>query len=304
MRRRNNRSCVLMAALVVAGSMLRAGAGRGEEVKIGVIYDYTGPFPPAVLRPPRSARRSPSTDQERGGVEGYTIKAIYADAQSKAEVAINESIDCSTRREVNLIMVSTPVHTACRWRRKWTRPEVHVGQRLHCIELFKAEPAVRVSPASAIRPVRRCLVHACLKKQPDPVQQGSEDLKIAIIYEDGPYGSGVAAATRRRAKIRHAIVLKEGYTATAPDLSSLVTSCAARAPTSSCTPATTRTHAVWRQAREQGLKWAAADWHGAGYSHTTICARAWVKTPSTSPAWTASPRNCLTPRASPRGWTN
>ena len=46
-----------------------------------------------------------------------------------------------------------------------------------------------------------------------------KDLRVAIIYEDGAYGIDVPRATRRRKKPGINIVLKEGYAATAPDLS-------------------------------------------------------------------------------------
>jgi branched-chain amino acid transport system substrate-binding protein len=41
---------------------------------------------------------------ERGGVEGYKIVPIYADAQSKTEVAINEATRLLDQEKVNLIM--------------------------------------------------------------------------------------------------------------------------------------------------------------------------------------------------------
>ena len=57
-----------------------------------------------------------------------------------------------------------------------------------------------------------------------------KDLKVAIIYEDGPYGSGVAAGNEATCKeFGMQVVLKEGYAATSPDLSSLVTKLRARA---------------------------------------------------------------------------
>src|SRR5262249_57380473 len=52
----------------------------------------------------------------------------------------------------------------------------------------------------------------------------ADKIKVAIIHEDGPYGVGVADATDRFGKEKGLqVVLHEGYTATAPDLSSLVT---------------------------------------------------------------------------------
>ena len=51
-----------------------------------------------------------------------------------------------------------------------------------------------------------------------------KNLKMAIIHEDGPYGPGVAGGNGSQCR-KHGmqIVLKEGYSATALDLSRLVT---------------------------------------------------------------------------------
>ena len=63
------------------------------------------------------------------------------------------------------------------------------------------------------------------------------------------------------------VVLKEGYSATAPDLSSLVTKLRrARADVILHTGYNPDITLFLRQAREQGLKWAALIGHGAGYS--------------------------------------
>jgi branched-chain amino acid transport system substrate-binding protein len=99
-----------------------------------------------------------------------------------------------------------------------------------------------------------------LKKDP-------KDLKVAIIYEDGPYGTGVAAGNDEQCrKYGMQVVLKEGYAATAPDLSSLVTKLRRARPDvilhTGYNPDITL---FWRQSREQGLKWAALIGHGAGY---------------------------------------
>jgi len=51
-----------------------------------------------------------------------------------------------------------------------------------------------------------------------------KDLRVAIIHEDGPYGVDVAKGNVAGAqKAGFNVVLKEGYSATAPDLSALVT---------------------------------------------------------------------------------
>jgi branched-chain amino acid transport system substrate-binding protein len=95
-----------------------------------------------------------------------------------------------------------------------------------------------------------------------------KDLKVAILYEDGPYGSGVASANEETCKkFGMQIVLKEGYSASAPDLSSLITKLRrARADVILHAGYNPDITLFWRQAREQGLKWAALIGHGAGYS--------------------------------------
>src|SRR5262249_58667513 len=51
-----------------------------------------------------------------------------------------------------------------------------------------------------------------------------KDVKVAIIHEDGPYGVGVGSASEERCKaLGMQVVHKEGYSATATDLSALVT---------------------------------------------------------------------------------
>jgi branched-chain amino acid transport system substrate-binding protein len=94
-----------------------------------------------------------------------------------------------------------------------------------------------------------------------------KDLKVAIIHEDGPYGAGVASGNESACK-RHGmqVVLKEGYAATAPDLSPMITKLKRARPDvilhTGYNPDITL---FLRQSKEQGLKWAALIGHGAGY---------------------------------------
>ena len=94
-----------------------------------------------------------------------------------------------------------------------------------------------------------------------------KDLKVAIIYEDGPYGAGVASGNDSVCKqLGMQVVLKEGYAATSPDLSPLVTKLRRARPDvilhTGYNPDITL---FLRQAKEQGLKWDALIGHGAGH---------------------------------------
>ena len=93
---------------------------------------------------------------------------------------------------------------------------------------------------------------AKLKKDP-------KGLKVAIIHEDGAYGIDVSKGNEEGAKkAGFEIVLKDGYAATAPDLSSLVTKLRRARPDvilhTGYNPDITL---FLRQAKEQGLRWKA-----------------------------------------------
>jgi branched-chain amino acid transport system substrate-binding protein len=86
-------------ALAIAGAMgiatgfsTTSAMAQGKTLKIGVIYDLTGPFAAGGSRAGYlGTKYAIDMINERGGVEGYKIVPVYADAQSKTEVAINEA---------------------------------------------------------------------------------------------------------------------------------------------------------------------------------------------------------------------
>jgi branched-chain amino acid transport system substrate-binding protein len=265
MRRILFAACALAAA-ISAGPVL----SQGKELKIGVLYDLTGPFAAGGSNASYlGTKYAIDMINERGGVEGYRIRPIYADAQSKADVAINEAERLLNQEKVDMLM--------------------GVFSSAHCVPLAqKADQAKRffwanVCVASAVfkdknlRYVFRPQVHSdqfgeascTFLNEQAKARLGKEpkDLKVAIIYEDGPYGSGVASGNESACKKNGMqVVLKEGYAATAPDLSPLVTKLKRARPDvilhTGYNPDITL---FLRQSREQGLKWSALIGHGAGY---------------------------------------
>jgi branched-chain amino acid transport system substrate-binding protein len=272
MRGRSIRSYVLMVALVAAGiGAFTPAPVQAKEVKIGVIFDYTGPFAAGGSQAAAIGTKiAIDMINERGGVEGYVIKAIYADAQSKAEVAINEAIRLLDQENVALVMgvyssahcvpMAQKVDAAKKfmWANVCTASSVFKGKNLR----YVFRPQVHTDQFGA---ASCSLLNETAKSR---FNKDPKDMKVAIIYEDGPYGTGVAAGNEETCKkFGMQIVLKEGYSSTAPDLSSLVTKLRRARPDvilhSGYNPDITL---FWRQAREQGLKWAALIGHGAGYS--------------------------------------
>jgi ABC-type branched-subunit amino acid transport system substrate-binding protein len=260
-----------LAAGVAALALLASPASAADKVlKIGVIYDYSGPLAGGGSElQALGAKTMIDHINEQGGVEGYKIEAIYADAQSKPDIAINEAIRLIEQEKVDMLLgfyssaqcvpVSAKVDslkkfmwiTTCispavlkdRGLKYVFRPQVHGGQF--------GELSVE-------------FLHANTQKK---LGIAPKDLRIAIIHEDGPYGSGVAAGNEGKA---HAlgmnVVLNEGYAATSADLSALVTKLKRARPDvilhTGYNPDITL---FFRQAKERGLKFKALIGHGAGY---------------------------------------
>ncbi|MEN9316699.1 MAG: hypothetical protein RIS35_3092 [Pseudomonadota bacterium] len=263
-----------MIKRIFAAGILSVAAGavmaQAKEIKVGVIYDLTGPLAAGgSYAGYLGTKYAIDMINERGGVEGYKIKAVYADAQSKPEVAINEATRLLDQEKVDILK--------------------GVFSSAHCVPMAqKADQAKRfmwanVCVASAVlkdknlKYVFRAQVHSdqfgqasCtfLNEQAKArLGKDPKDLKVAIIYEDGPYGAGVASGNESACKgYGMQVVLKEGYAATAPDLSPLVTKLKrARADVILHTGYNPDITLFLRQAKEQGLKWSALIGHGAGY---------------------------------------
>jgi len=243
-----------------------------NEVKIGVVYDYTGPFAAGgSVAEAAGTKIAIDLMNERGGVEGYKIVPIYVDAQSKVDVAITEATRLLDQERVNLVMgffssaqcvpIAQKVDAAKQfmWINTCIATSVLKGKNLHYV--FRAQVHSDQFGAASCTFLNEN-TKAKLGKDP-------QDLRVAIIYEDGPYGTGVAAGNEQTCtKYGMQIVLKEGYTATAPDLSSLVTKLRrARPDVILHTGQNPDVTLFWRQAREQGLKWAALIGHGAAYAN-------------------------------------
>ena len=99
-------ACGLLALAVVLGLALASDApAQGKKLKIGVVYDYTGPFAGGGSElHALGAKIMIDYFIKKGGVEGYQLEAVYADAQSKPDVAINEAIRLIEQEKVDMLL--------------------------------------------------------------------------------------------------------------------------------------------------------------------------------------------------------
>jgi ABC-type branched-subunit amino acid transport system substrate-binding protein len=264
------RAGVAAAAAVVALAGAFGASAQDKEIKIGVIYDYTGPLAAggSALHA-LGAKIMIDYFNANGGVEGYKINAIYADAQSKPDVAINEAVRLIEQENVDMLLgfyssaqcvpVSAKVDSLKKFMWITTCISPAVLQDRHLKYVFRPQPHGGLFGLMSPDFVAH---YAKEKLGIEP-----KDLRVAIIHEDGAYGQGVAAGNEAGSK-KHGfkIVLKEGYSATAPDLSSLVTKLKRARPDvifhTGYNPDITL---FLRQSRELGLHWKALIGHGAGY---------------------------------------
>jgi len=262
----------LAAAIALAGLGLGAttASAQQKELKIGLIFDQTGPFAGGgSVAAQLGSKYAIEMVNEAGGVEGYKIVPIFADAQSKTDVAINEAERLLNEAKVDMLM--------------------GVYSSAHCVPLSAKVDAAKklwwatVCISSAVfrdknlQYVFRSHVHSdqfgeascdmLNAYSKEKFAKDPKDLKVAIIHEDGPYGVGVAQTNESQCK-KHGIqiVHKEGYAATSTDLSALVTKLRRARPDvilhTGYNPDITL---FLRQSKEQGLKFAALIGHGAGY---------------------------------------
>ena len=263
-------SGIAAGPLLGVPSLLRA---QEKPIRIGVLYDLSGPFAAAGSMPCAvGAQIAIDLANEHGGVLGkYKIEPIKADSQSKADVAINEAERLIDQEKVDIILgIYSSAHAVplaakleaqkkILWITTAIASSVFKGKDLHYV--FRAQ----------IHSDQYGEAGASFLAENAKAKLGIEpkDLKVAVIYEDGPYGTGVAEADVAQCKERGItqVVLKEGYSASTPDLSSLVTKLKrARADVILHTGYNPDITLFLRQSREAGLRFKMLIGNGAGYS--------------------------------------
>jgi branched-chain amino acid transport system substrate-binding protein len=264
-------ACVLSVAALVVGAWLAVEApAQGKKLKIGVVFDYTGPLAGGGSElHALGAKIMIDNFAKKGGVEGYAIEALYADAQSKPDVAINEAVRLIEQEKVDMLLgfysSAQCVPAAARveqlhkfmWITTCISSAVLENRNLKYV--FRVQPSGRQFGLMSTDFVAQN-AKAKLGKEP-------KDLRVAIIHEDGAYGVDVSKGNEEGAKkAGFNVVLKEGYSATAPDLSPLVTKLKRGRPDVIFHTGYNPDISLFlRQSRELGLRFSALVGHGAGY---------------------------------------
>ncbi|MCO6415029.1 ABC transporter substrate-binding protein [Siccirubricoccus sp. KC 17139] len=260
------------AGLGLAASLPAQPRAQGRDpLRVGVMTDLSGPFAGAGSQPLFwGMETAVELFNERGGVDGRLVQPITADSQSRTETAINEMERLLGQERVEVVTgIYSSAHAV---------PLSGRFEQAKKIMWITSAIATAVLKDKNFRYVFRPTVHS------DQYGEGSvamihenaqaklgmapDKVKLAIIYEDGPYGTGVAAAIEANAKQRNMpVVLKEAYSASAPDLSTLVTKLRReRADIVLQAGYNPDITLFLRQAKSGGLRFKMLIGHGAGWS--------------------------------------
>ena len=263
---------VLVALLASSATPPPLADAQGQTIKIGTLYDHTGPFSAAgSLNCWRGAKMIIDLVNERGGVLGkYKIVQVDGDSQSKAETAINEAERLLNVEKVDILAGvyssahAVPLAEKVDRQKKFLWITTAIADAV--VKDRNLQYTFRPQPNGSL--FGEATVQYVAANANDKLKKAVKDVRVAIIYEDGPYGAGVAAANESEAKKQGMnVVLKEGFSAQAPDLSSLVTKLRAARPDVIFHTGYNPDIALFlRQAKEQGLRTKIYVGHGAGHS--------------------------------------
>ena len=262
----------LVLAVAVASTWAPRADAQGQTIKIGLLFDHSGAFSAAgSLNCWRGAKMIIDYVNEKGGVLGkYKIVQVDGDGQSKAEVAINEAERLLNVEKVDVLAgIYSSAHAVP------LAEKVDKQKKFLWITTAIADAVLKDRHLQyTFRPQanggsfgENSVAYVAHYAQ-DKLKKPAKDVRAAIIYEDGPYGAGVAAANEAEAKKQGMqVVLKEGYSIQAPDLSSLVTKLRSQRPDVLFHTGYNPDIALFlRQAKEQGLRVKVYVGHGAGHS--------------------------------------
>ena len=258
----------LVVAVAATGLAVSAQA-QEKKIKIGVVFDLTGPLAGGGSELNYVGAKIILDHFAKTGVEGYKVEAVYADAQSKPDIAINESVRLLEQEKVDMVLgffssaQCVPVAARVEQLKKFMWMTTCISSAVFNEKGYKYV----FRPQASGDQFGLMTMNFIAQNAKEKFGKEPKDLRVAIIHEDGAYGVDVSKGNEAGAKkAGFNVVLKEGDSATAPDLSALVTKLKRAKPDvifhTGYNPDITL---LLRQAREQGLKFGALMGHGAGY---------------------------------------
>lgn len=260
-------------ALVLLAGFTAQPAPAKEKLKIAVMHSLTGSMALAGgVAGQRGSLIAIDMWNARGGIlNQYEIIPVEADAQSSPDVAIREAERLINVEKVPVILgmyssaIAVPLAPICEKNKTILWITVAIADAVvkdrHLQYVFRVQPTGSQFGESSV---------LFLKENYSKLgYKSAEDLRVAVIYEDGPYGvsvkdSNISLANKHKMKL----LLAEGYDHKTKDLSALILKLkASRLDAILHTGYYPDIVLFLRQAREMGLTTKAILGHGAGYDN-------------------------------------
>ncbi|MCX5918819.1 MAG: ABC transporter substrate-binding protein [Deltaproteobacteria bacterium] len=265
---------IFVAILILSLCLgLQTSALAKEKVKVAVMHSITGSLALAGgLAGQRGALVAIDMWNARGGIlNKYDIVPVEADAQSSPDVAIREAERLINMEKVPVILgiysssIAVPLAPLCEknktilWITIAISDAVLKGKNLTYV--FRAQPMGSQWGTSSVEFLKDNVSKLGYKNP--------SDIKVAVTYEDGPYGVSAKTGNLEQAKkYNMKVVLTEGYDHKTKDLSSLVLKLKAAKPDAVLNTGYYPDIVLFmRQAREMGFQTKAIIGHGAGYAN-------------------------------------
>jgi branched-chain amino acid transport system substrate-binding protein len=266
----------ILVTLLIVSLFLGLHSAPGwakEKLKIGVMHSQTGSLALAGgLAGQRGSLIAIDMWNARGGLlKKYEIVPVEADTQSNPDVAIREAERLIDVEKVPVILgiysssIAVPLAPICDknktilWVTIAISDKVVEGRHLHYV--FRPQPMGSQWGNSSVEFLKDNYTKLGYKSP--------SEIRVAVTYEDGPYGVSVKTANLAQAeKNKMKVVLTEGYDHKAKDLSSLVLKLKAAKPDAVLNTGYYPDIVLFmRQARELGFQTKAIIGHGAGYAN-------------------------------------
>ncbi len=209
------------AAVIALGTAPLSAAP--QTIKVGAVFPFSGPLALLGQDSFDGANVALEMINAQGGVKGRKLEWVKADSPN-AEAANSEAERLISQQNLKILLGSyaSPIAIAAS----------QVAERHHVIyweqgawtsALFNNHPKYVFRTNVYAVPAGIAAVHYAINVVAPKIGKDAKTLKVAIVNEDGPFGSSVANAEAAEAsKLGVAVVSNLPYTASTNDLTSLV----------------------------------------------------------------------------------
>lgn len=212
---------ILQAGLCVLSAMtLSWPAHAVETVKLGVLVPLTGATAADGDRLLRAHKLAAKQINEQGGIRslgGAKVELVVADTQSKPEVSRSEADRLVSRGGVSVLMGA--------WSSAVTIPALQVAERNQTPFIVTSAVTDSITEKGLkyvfrVSPKGSWAADSVMDFMKYLGDKGASIKKVAIAFEDGPFGQGVAKGYTTRLKARGIdVVAQESFRTGSADLS-------------------------------------------------------------------------------------